>query len=146
MTPSRAQSARKTCQMLLICGCVLFRAAGASAAEVWIVTDHQHPVSASRDVRVIELDAPILIIKHELSAQLPPDPQRAAAIVQQRLKEGGPELQRRMAAAYQGVTDAWRLRVTKIPAVIVDQRYVVYGESNVPRAIAWIQEYRRTHP
>jgi integrating conjugative element protein (TIGR03757 family) len=45
-----------------------------------------------------------------------------------RLKDGGATLQRRLAAAFQGMTDAWSLSVTKIPAVVVDQRYVVYGE------------------
>jgi integrating conjugative element protein (TIGR03757 family) len=118
-------------------------ATSAGASEVWVVTDHQHSVKSGPGVRVIELDAPARI-QRELAAQLPPDPKRAAAIVQQRLKQGGVELHRRMAAAYQGVTDAWRLGITKIPAVVVDQRYVVYGESDVSRAVAWIEKYRRT--
>jgi integrating conjugative element protein (TIGR03757 family) len=96
-------------------------------------------------VRVIELDAP-LRLQRKLSAQLPADPTRAAVLAQRRLQQGGPDLQRRLAAAYQGVVDAWQLGITKVPAVIVDQRYVVYGESNVARAVSWIETYRRTHP
>lgn len=109
------------------------------------MTDQQHPVHTAARVRVIELDAPARI-QRELSAQLPADPKQAAALVRQRLEKGGPELQHRLAAAYQAVTDAWRLGIAKLPAVVVDRRYVVYGESNVDRAVAWIENYRRTHP
>ncbi|MEN1465372.1 DUF1525 domain-containing protein, partial [Pseudomonas aeruginosa] len=48
--------------------------------------------------------------------------------------------------AYQGVTDAWSLDVTTIPAVVVDQRFVVYGEPDVARAVARIEQHRRTQP
>jgi len=96
-------------------------------------------------MRVIELDAPARI-ETALNAQLPTDPVRAIAIVQQRLRDGGTELQRRLRLAYQGVADAWSLRVVKIPAVVVDQRYVVYGDSDVNRALARIEAYRRTQP
>jgi len=124
--------------------CVL-ATANAVAADVWVFTDRHHPTEASADVRVVELDAPARI-QSELAANLPADPARAATIVQQRLKDGGADLQRRLANAYQGVADAWSLGITKIPAVVVDQRYVVYGERDVTRALARIEEYRRTQP
>lgn len=123
--------------------CALGIATPGISSEVWVVTDHRHSVKASAGVRVIELGAPAHL-HGELAMRLPADPQRAAAIVQRRLKHGGVDLHRRLATAYQGVTDAWRLGVTKIPAVIVDQRYVVYGESDVSRAVEWIEKYRRT--
>jgi integrating conjugative element protein (TIGR03757 family) len=85
-------------------------------------------------------------IEAELSANLPADPERAAAIVRQRLKQGGTDLQRRIGTAYQGVTDAWSLGVTTIPAVVVDQRFVVYGEPDVARAVARIEQHRRMQP
>ena len=116
----------------------------AVAEEIWVVTDHHHPVSSSQGVRVIYLDAPAQL-KRELSARLPHDRTRAEALARERLRQGGDESHRRLALAYQGVTDAWMLGVTKIPAVIVDRRYVVYGEPDVRRAAALIQEYRRTH-
>ncbi len=109
----------------LLTFCWAFLAAvGAPAAEIWVITDRQHPVAAAPSMRVIELDAPARI-ETALNAQLPTDPVRAIAIVQQRLRDGGTELQRRLRLAYQGVADAWSLRVVKIPAVVVDQRYVV---------------------
>ena len=117
----------------------------AAAAEVLAITDSGHPVQVAAGTRVIELDLPARI-EAELAAGLPTDPTQAAAIVQQRLREGGQDLQRRLGRAYQDVTQAWGLGITKLPAVVVDRRYVVYGESDVARAAARIETYRRTQP
>jgi integrating conjugative element protein (TIGR03757 family) len=95
--------------------------------------------------RLIELDEPHRI-EAELSAELPNDPEQATAIVKRRLSSGGTDLQRRLASAYQGVTDAWSLGITSLPAVVVDQRYVVYGEPDVARAVARIEQHRRPQP
>jgi integrating conjugative element protein (TIGR03757 family) len=115
------------------------------AADVRVFTDRRHSIEATKEVRVVELDAPVRI-ESELAAGLPADPKQAATIVQQRLKDGGASLQRRIADAYQGVTDAWSLGITKIPAVVVDRRYVVYGEPDVARALARIEAYRKARP
>jgi integrating conjugative element protein (TIGR03757 family) len=112
---------------------------------VLIVTDSRHPVQAPAGVRIIELDQATRI-EVELAAHLPADPQQAAALVRQRLHDGGEALQRRIGHAYQGVADAWGLGIAKIPAVVVDRRYVVYGEPDVPRAVARIKAYRSTQP
>ena len=132
-----------------LASCMLAMAAAAmahaAAADVRVFTDRHHAVEAPSGVYVVELDAPARI-EAELAANLPADPAQAAAIVRQRLQDGGTPLQRRLANAYQGLTDAWSLGVTKIPAVVVDRRYVVYGETDVPRALARIEEYRRAQP
>ena len=115
------------------------------AADVVVVTDGHHPVKTMGGERLIELDeAPR--IEAELSANLPTDPDQATALVKRRLTQGGTDLQRRIATAYQGVTDAWSLGITAVPVVVVDQRYVVYGEPDVARAIARIEQHRRTEP
>lgn len=125
--------------------CFLSVLAESARAEVWVITDHHFPIKTPANVRLIELDAPARI-EAELAAQLPTDPAQAAAVVQRRLNNGGRNLQQRMTAAYQDVTDAWSLGVTKIPAVVVDQRYVVYGEPDVAQALARIAAYRRKQP
>ena len=117
----------------------------AAAADVLVVTDSRHPVQAPAGVRIIELDQATRI-EVELAAHLPADPQQAAALVRQRLHDGGEALQRRIGHAYQGVADAWGLGIAKIPAVVVDRRYVVYGEPDVSRAVARIDAYRSTQP
>lgn len=115
------------------------------AAEVLVVTDSRHPLKTVGDERLIELDEAHRI-EAELSAGLPADPEQAAVIVKRRLNGGGADLQRRIASASQDVTDAWSLGITSIPAVVVDKRYVVYGEPDVARAVARIEQHRRTQP
>lgn len=117
----------------------------ATAADVLVVTDSHHPVEAPVGARIIELDQATRI-EVELAAHLPADPQQAAALVRQRLHAGGEALQRRIGHAYQGVAEAWGLGVARIPAVVVDRRYVVYGEPDVSRAVARINAYRSTQP
>ncbi|NYT62834.1 TIGR03757 family integrating conjugative element protein [Alcaligenaceae bacterium] len=116
----------------------------ATAADVWVITDLQHPAQGTPD-RLIELDAPARI-EADLSADLPSDSRQAAELVRHRLKQGGPLLQQRLAGAYQGVADAWSLGITTIPAIVVDQRYVIYGESNLDQALTRIEQYRKEQP
>ena len=125
--------------------CAALLAPIAAAADVLVVTDSRHPVQAPAGVRVIELDQATRI-EVELAAHLPADPRQAAALVRQRLHDGGEALQRRIGRAYQNVADAWGLGIAKIPAVVLDRRYVVYGESDVPRAVARINAYRGAQP
>ena len=125
--------------------CLALLAPVAGAADVLVVTDSRHPVQAPAGVRVIELDQPAHI-EAQLTARLPADPAQAEALVRQRLLDGGADLQRRIGQAYQGVANAWGLGIVKIPAVVVDRRYVVYGEPDVSRAVARIDAYRSTQP
>jgi len=144
--PSSLRSRRSRRAMAMTMAlCALLPTATAWGSEVRVFTDRLHPVTAIPGIRITELDAPTRL-EAELAAQLPADRAQAAAIVQQRLQQGGFELQRRMASAYQGVADAWSLGVTKIPAVVVDGRYVVYGEPDVARALARIEAYRSPQP
>ena len=115
------------------------------AADVLIVTDGEHPVDSYPHARTVRLDRPSAI-ETELAANLPADSNLATRIVQQRLRDGTGALQRRLRDAYQGVAEAWGLGVAKIPAVVVDHRYVVYGEPDVARAVARINAYRSAHP
>ncbi|MBV6791647.1 TIGR03757 family integrating conjugative element protein [Xanthomonas euvesicatoria] len=125
--------------------CLLLLSPWATAADLIVVTNSRYPVTAPADARVIELDRAARL-EADLAANLPVDPSRAAAMMQQRLRDGGERLQHELAAAYQGVADAWSLGVTTLPAVVVDRRYVVYGETDVTKAVARIEAYRRAQP
>ncbi|MDR0578730.1 MAG: TIGR03757 family integrating conjugative element protein [Candidatus Accumulibacter sp.] len=114
-----------------------------AVAEVLVVTDSRHPVQGIPDARLIELDRAARI-EAELSAKLPADPERAAYAARQRVQD--PELQRRLQSAYQGIAEARSLNLAKVPAVVVDRRYVVYGDPDVSRAVARIETYRRMQP
>lgn len=119
-------------------GCLTVVSPAAALAEILVFTDRVHPVRSAEDARIIELDLPARI-EAELAAGLPADAGQAAELAQQRLRDGGDGFQRRIEQAYQGVTDAWTLGVVKLPAVVVDRRYVVYGVADVRRAVVSIQ-------
>ncbi|RTB44142.1 TIGR03757 family integrating conjugative element protein [Pseudomonas aeruginosa] len=136
-TLSWPQTWRATAIILLLAG-------PAHGAEIWAITDAQHPIAGHPD-RLISLDA-AQQLERDLSADLPDDSQQAAALVQKRLNAGGAGLQKQLTAAYQGVVDAWSLGITKVPAVVVDRRYVVYGESDLGTAVARIEQFRKEQP
>lgn len=140
--PSATARFTNTGQFLVTAIFMLLISSYVQAADVLVFTDQQHAVVAPNDVPVIHLDAPAEI-EAELASELPADTQRAKAIVRQRLGGGGSDLQARLASAYQGVVDAWTLGITKLPAVVVERRYVVYGEADVARAITAIEAYKR---
>ncbi|MCF5166483.1 TIGR03757 family integrating conjugative element protein [Pseudomonas congelans] len=111
-------------------------------AETWIVTDRNHPVQAPARVRLILLDESERL-EAKLSEGLPPNQQQAIAIMQKRLKSNDAQrLQRDLALAQQNLVDAWSMGVTKVPAVVVDRKFVVYGETNATAAENRIAQWR----
>ena len=106
-------------------------------AETWVITDQAHPVSVPTGVRIIRLD------DQQRLEQLPNDQRQAEATIQRYLATpAGKRLQSDLVQAQQGITDAWSVGVEKIPAVVIDRRYVVYGEADVAKAIAQIDRAR----
>ncbi|WP_248800618.1 TIGR03757 family integrating conjugative element protein [Pseudomonas sp. MWU13-2105] len=111
-------------------------------ASTWVITDSAHPVEVTPDVRLIHLDR-LDHLEAVLSGQLPTDPALAQAFFQESLTT---EAAAEISQAHQDVVDAWSLGVTKMPAVVVDQRYVVYGDPNLEQALAKIEQFRRDRP
>ncbi|WP_455809215.1 TIGR03757 family integrating conjugative element protein [Pseudomonas koreensis] len=113
-------------------------------AETWIVTDRHHPVQAPAHVRLILLDESERL-EAKLSEGLPANQQQAIALMQQRLMSSDAQrLQRDLALAQQNLVDAWSMGVTKVPAVVVDRKFVVYGETNATAAEYRIAQWRAT--
>ena len=112
-----------------------------AASPVWVITDRWHTVRGEAD-RLIELDAPARI-ESELSRQLSSEPDEALAQVRGRLRG---DVHQGLLQAYQDITEARRLGVAKIPAVVVGGRYVVYGEPDVVRAAIRVEQWRRAQP
>ncbi|ADF60014.1 TPA: TIGR03757 family integrating conjugative element protein [Klebsiella pneumoniae] len=114
------------------CLAALFLTAGVRAGTV-IYTDSTHPVTGNPgpEVTVVLLDAPDRL-QAQLFGPLPADP--AQAEQQARTVIGSPDFQRRqqdLAGAYAGLTRAWSLGLEKYPAVVFDDKWVVYGTSDV---------------
>lgn len=114
----------------------------ASKRSVEVFTTAGEPVVNVPDgVPVIELDAPARL-DAELSLGLPADIDEARTVIQERMPS--PQWQnklRQYGDLYTGVARAWMLRVEKLPAVVVDSRYVVYGETDVAAAIDLANRY-----
>ena len=76
-------------------------------------------------------------------ADLPANPERALAEARRRMETpAGRAALARIAEAAAGNVLAGRLGVEKLPAVVVDGRYVVYGVRDVARAVERVEAWR----
>jgi len=112
--------------------------AGSALAEptIEVFTTAGEPViNVPSDVAVIELDAPARL-DAELSRELPADPDVAADLMRERMATAEwQETADRYADRYLGLVRAWQLGVEKVPAVVIDGRYVIYGQPDVAQAL-----------
>lgn len=119
----------------MLVGCALVVAVGSAAAQVEVFTVAGQPVThVPTGANVIEIDTPARLDKR-LSEDLPGDKAAAAKAVRKRL----PEFKSAYDSAYDGLLRAWRLGVKRVPAVVVDGEYVVYGQPNVDAAMTEIE-------
>ncbi|MCT6795176.1 TIGR03757 family integrating conjugative element protein [Klebsiella pneumoniae subsp. pneumoniae] len=148
LTPSHTQSGLIRVPSVVVSSlCIALAMANQSASAVAVIvfTNQSVTLKSADNASVVYLDA-ANDIEAGIAVDLPTDPGRAQAITQERLKQGGARLQRDLASAWQGVADAWGLSISTVPAVVVDRRYVIYGEPDVARAVARIEAYRRAQP
>ncbi|KWS95913.1 MULTISPECIES: TIGR03757 family integrating conjugative element protein [Pseudomonas syringae group] len=143
MLPSRTYCFRSKRSLLGFLSLVMVSQTNLTRAETWVITDRNHPVQASAHVRLILLDEQERL-ETKLSEGLPANQQQAIAIMQQRLKSNDAlRLQRDLALTQQNLVDAWSIGVTKVPpAVVVDRKFVVYGETNATAAENRIAQWR----
>lgn len=106
-------------------------------ASTVIYTDSQHlPENRPPDVVVVLLDEPERL-QAKVFGQLPADPELAA--MQARQVMSSPQWQQKqqqLVTAYRQVVHARELGIRKVPAVVFDERDVVYGTTDVARAQA----------
>lgn len=115
-------------------------------ASVTIVTDSVHPLhNIPNEARIIMLDD-CIELHSTLSNNLPNDPVQAEQLVKARLTVIGDSYQQSIQHALQDALEAYQLGVTKIPAVIQDNRYMVYGELDVSVALQLIEERGHNEP
>jgi integrating conjugative element protein (TIGR03757 family) len=91
-----------------------------------------------------DLDAPAAL-EAELGADLPDDPERAAAMATRRLQRGGAALIERVRQAWQGVVQAKRYGLDRIPAIVFDRNAAVYGVTDAEEALG-VYRSRRDRP
>ncbi|MGJ8518376.1 hypothetical protein LMG33810_002744 [Carnimonas sp. LMG 33810] len=115
-----------------------------ACAGVEIFTSSEMPVSnVPSDAVTVSIDSGEKL-DDQISADLPDDPDEAEAVMHRRMRS--PEYRahaEQLNQAYTGLARAWILGIQKIPAVVVDERYVVYGQPDVSKALDEIQSERR---
>ena len=117
----------------------------AVAGEVVAFTLSSMPLRASGAVEVHVLDARDAYAE-AFGADLPGDPDRALAEARRRMEtRAGRAALARIAEAAAGNVLAGRLGIEKLPAVVVDGRYVVYGVRDVARAVERVEAWRAAH-
>ncbi|HAX3549516.1 TIGR03757 family integrating conjugative element protein [Escherichia coli] len=106
-----------------------------SVAGTTVYTDSAHPpVNLPPEVQVVLLDGPQQL-QDAFFGPLPADPEAAEAVVREHMQS--PEwssAQADLAERYRLVTHAWSLGLKKYPAVVFDDREVVYGTTDVAQA------------
>ncbi|HCD7254619.1 TPA: TIGR03757 family integrating conjugative element protein [Citrobacter farmeri] len=111
-------------------------------AATTIYTDSHHPPLNATNHQVVYLDAPDTV-QRQLFGELPSDPVQAEQVAKTIIQS--PEWQQKqqqIGQAYQGVLKAYSLKLAKYPAVVFDDRYVVYGTADVAVAEARFAEFQ----
>ncbi|EKN4905983.1 MULTISPECIES: TIGR03757 family integrating conjugative element protein [Serratia] len=124
---------------LLAIGCA---AVSAQAATV-VYTDSQHPPAGlGAGHQVVYLDAPE-VVQREVFGALSADPRQAEQQAKTVLQS--PDWQQKeqqIVQAYHGVIQAYDIGLKKYPAVVFDDRYVVYGTADVALAEVKLAEHK----
>lgn len=83
-----------------------------------------------------------------LANGLPPDQEQAKAALERRFKEQGMEaVQKHFTQAFQGQILGVQYGISRYPAIVFDQgRAVVYGVTDLNRAVAIYRDWRRNNP
>ncbi|WP_168175642.1 TIGR03757 family integrating conjugative element protein [Pseudomonas sp. PA15(2017)] len=119
------------------------RSSSGSDGKVVVYTTSQIALThVPAGVTIISLDR-LREIEAQMSKGLPANARQATLIIQQRMKT--PEwlqLQSQLRDASDGVAQAKVAGIQKLPAVTVDNTYVVYGVANVTAALQQIEHAR----
>jgi integrating conjugative element protein (TIGR03757 family) len=132
---------RPRAALLVLCVAASSAWCSVVSAGVEVFTIAGEPViNVPESAAVVELDAAARL-DAQLSRDLPTDPDRAQQVLQSRMS--GSEWQatlERYNELYTGIARGWMLGIEKLPAVVVDSRYVVYGEPDVRAALEEIEK------
>ncbi|MBG2990382.1 TIGR03757 family integrating conjugative element protein [Proteus mirabilis] len=112
-----------------------------SVASTTIYADSNIPLLNTKDSKIIYLDTPDIIQK-QLFNDLSRDPKQAEQQVRSIIQSSDwQQKQHQITQAYQGVLDAYALKLAKYPAVVFDDRYVVYGTTDVVLAEKYLTQF-----
>ncbi|EKN3986329.1 TIGR03757 family integrating conjugative element protein [Yersinia enterocolitica] len=112
-------------------------------ARTVVFTDNQHYPALIPNSHAVFLDAPETV-QYEVFGKLPADPHQAELAAQAVLQSPDwKHKEQKIIQAYQGVLQAYNLKLEKYPAVVFDDRYVVYGTVDVALAKTHFDDFKR---
>jgi len=117
--------------------------------EVFISARHSvveiNPNSGSNlrkpEIAVYEIDG-IDFVEHDLSRNLPVDPQQSKQLVLQRIHKLDEQSRSKMQSAATALAKAMQYGIDRFPAAVFDSQVVVYGVTDLNVALAYYQEWR----
>ncbi|MDC9597950.1 TIGR03757 family integrating conjugative element protein [Xenorhabdus anantnagensis] len=116
---------------------------GAGSAGTVVYTDRQHPpVNLTPDSHIVWLDSAEQQ-QRQVFDQLSVDPRQATKQAQAILQSPQwRQQEQQLIKAYRAVVQAWQSGVQKYPAVVFDDREVVYGTADVEKARALREQHQ----
>ena len=125
--------------------------------SIVVITSHEHPVvglsllasSQRSTVQIYYLDA-IDRLEHQLSQSLPADVTKATPLLKTRIADIGPAVfEQQLREAYQPLLLMMKFQLDRYPVIVFDDRAVIYGMTELPKAIqryqAWATASERRH-
>lgn len=116
-------------------------------AQTVIYTTPEHPVKESEPGAVVRVLEDVAQLERSLFPSLSDNPQEAEQQARQRMQLPDWKVQEaRLTRAYQALLDAQVSGITKVPAVVFDNRFVVYGTTDVALAQAKRDAWQERQP
>lgn len=124
-----------------------FLIAPAALAQAVIYTTAQYPVkTADPGILVYQLDK-VEQLEKSLFPRLSGNPNQAEKQARRIMQQPDWKTQEaQLAGAYQALITAWSIGVVKTPAVVFDNRYVVYGTTDAALAQQLLDKWQERQP
>ena len=120
---------RRVSSMVLELGILVYSSnttAQATPAHIEVFTLSSLPITRAGTSEIHIVDA-LQALKKELGRALPPTSDQAQRIVLGRMQQGGKTLNERTRRAAIALTRAAQLGIDRVPAIVFDHQWVVYG-------------------
>lgn len=113
--------------------------AGINPSRIEVFANSAMYVANAQQATVYIVDDRKQLLNQINQAGLPPNPQQAAAIAQQRVKAMGAEFRQRVMASLTVLEKTASYGIERIPAVVFDGQRVVYGVPDVAMALSIVR-------
>lgn len=125
---------------------ILF-AAQTACAQAVIFTTPEYPVDEPEPGVLVQILENVHTLEQSLFPALSESPAKAEQQARMRMKQPDwQEQEARLSRAYQALTDAHALGIQKVPAVVFNDKYVIYGTTDAWLAQQMVDTWRELQP